>query len=356
MSVVALTQKPAAEAFAEQMLEHVHGAAVTMMTAIGYRTRLFEALAESGPSTSGELARAASLEERYVREWLAAMTAAGVIHYAPETRKFTLPADHALSLTATGGPQNLGPLAQLMTAIGAIEDKLVEAFAWGGGVRFTDFPRIDQVIADSTAVKLESVLEPSLRLAPSLVERLEEGIDVLDLGCGEGRPTILMAQRFPKSRFTGLDLSARGIESARNRASSFGIDNVRFEMRDAAMLGERQKFDLVVTFDSIHDQADPAAVLRNIHRALRPGGVYLMVEPDASSRLENNLENPLATIMYTISCFHCMTSSLAADGAGLGAMWGREKASELLRAAGFTAIRVERLEGDPINAYFVMNK
>lgn len=348
--------KTASDTFFETMNAHLHGAAVTMMTAIGYRTGLFEAMAHMPPATAGEIAEATRLEERYVREWLAAMSAARVITYDAATATYLLPEASAQSLTRAYGPRNLGTIAQLLTTLVKVEDALVDAFRDGSGVAFADFPRIDEAIAESTAPKLPLVLDAMLHLSPGLAERLRWGIDVLDLGCGEGRSTLMLAERFPRSRFTGVDLSGTAIRRAARDAVRLRSKNAKFEIGDAAAMADTHRFDLVLTFDAIHDQADPAKVLANIAHALRPDGTYIMVEPDASSHLEENLGNPLATLLYTISTFHCMTISLAQDGAGLGTMWGREKALEMLREAGFGRTTVERLPDDPINAYFVSTK
>lgn len=356
MSTELLLTKSPADAFAETMAGHLHGAAVTMMTAIGYRTGLFETLSHLPPSTPAQIAEAARLQERYVREWLAAMTAARVVTYDAGTGTYLLPDASAQSLTKAYGPKNLGTLAQLLTAFVQVEDALVDSFRNGSGVAYGDFPRIDEVIADSTEPKLAGIVDPMLLLAPGLGDRLRWGIDVLDLGCGEARATLMLAQRFPRSRFVGMEISEKGIARAEREAIRQSLKNVTFELRDAAEMKDIARFDLVVTFDAIHDQANPAAVLANIARALRPEGTYIMVEPDASSDLALNLANPLATLLYTISTFHCMTVSLAQDGAGLGTMWGRETAIEMLRTAGFSRVDVERLEADPINAYFISTK
>ena len=356
MSAEALSEKTAAEAFAETMTGHLHGAAVTMMTSVGYRTGLFDTLAHMPPSTAAEIAEATRLEERYVREWLAAMAAARIVTYDAGSATYLLPDASAQSLTRAYGPKNLSTLAQLLTTLVKVEDALIDAFRDGSGVAYADFPRIDEAISESTAPKLPLVLDPMLHLVPGLAERLRWGIDVLDLGCGEGRATLILAQRFPRSRFVGVDLSENAIARAERDSERLRSKNVRFEVGDAAAIADAERFDLALTFDAIHDQADPARVLANIARALRPDGTYIMVEPDASSHLEANLGHPLATLLYTISTFHCMTVSLAQEGAGLGTMWGREKAQEMLREAGFGRVTVERLADDPINAYFINTK
>jgi ubiquinone/menaquinone biosynthesis C-methylase UbiE len=195
-----------------------------------------------------------------------------------------------------------------------------------------------------------------LPLAPGLIEDLREGIQVMDIGCGRGRALILMAKTFPKSDFTGFDFSEEAIAAAREEASRQGLSNIRFKARDAARIEDVARYDLVTAFDAIHDQAAPRNVLKAIYRALRPGGVFLMQDIRASSHVHKNLDHPLGTFTYTISCLHCMTVSLALNGEGLGAAWGEEKALELLAEAGFDNVNVRQLPHDIINNYYIAAK
>jgi len=222
-------------------------------------------------------------------------------------------------------------------------------------VPYSAYPRFHEVMAEESAQTVVAALTGSiLPLVPGLTDRLEAGIDVLDLGCGSGRALTLMARTYPKSRFTGYDISEEGIARAREGAQ--GLGNVRFEVRDVAQLGEEDNYDLVTTFDVIHDQARPAAVLVGISKALRPDGVYLMQDIAGSSHVHNNMDHLVGPLMYTISTMHCMTVSLAQGGAGLGAMWGEEKAGEMLREAGFTNVEVEQLPHDFTNSYYIARK
>jgi 2-polyprenyl-3-methyl-5-hydroxy-6-metoxy-1,4-benzoquinol methylase len=212
-------------------------------------------------------------------------------------------------------------------------------------------------MAEESAQTVVAALKGSiLPLVPGLTDRLETGIDVLDLGCGSGRALNSMARAYPNSRFAGYDLSEGGIARARAEAEGDGLTNVRFGVRDVAHLGEEDAYDLITTFDVIHDQAKPAAVLAGISRALRQGGVYLMQDIAGSSHVHENVDHVLGPLMYTISTMHCMTVSLAQGGEGLGAMWGREKAEEMLREAGFTNVEVEQLPHDFINYYYIARK
>jgi SAM-dependent methyltransferase len=200
------------------------------------------------------------------------------------------------------------------------------------------------------------LIDLTLPLVPGLLDQLRQGIDVADVGCGSGHAINLMAEAFPRSRFFGFDLSDTGIAAGEAEASRKALTNARFEKRDAARLGETARYDLITTFDAVHDQARPDLVLAGIAQALRPAGVYLCVDIAASSELPDNLDHPLGPLLYTISCMHCMTVSLAEGGMGLGAMWGEQKAREMLRDAGFTSIEAARVDGDIVNTYFIATK
>jgi SAM-dependent methyltransferase len=201
-----------------------------------------------------------------------------------------------------------------------------------------------------------TLLDRTLPLVPGLRERLEAGIDVADIGCGSGYAICVLARAFPDSRFTGFDFSEEAIAAARAQARAWGLTNAAFEVRDVTDLGVNAGFDLITTFDAVHDQAAPAAVLQGIADALRPDGVYLCVDIGASSHLEENLDHPIGPAIYTISCMHCMTVSLALGGAGLGAAWGEQTARAMLADAGFADIATERVEGDVFNVYYVCRK
>jgi SAM-dependent methyltransferase len=345
-----------AEAFAERLVGIANQSGVALMLSIGHRTGLFDTLRGRPAATSVEIATAAGLVERYVREWLAAMTVAGIVLYDPVAESYRLPDEHAAFLTRSAAPDNLGVLMQYFAVLGAVEGDVVECFRRGGGVPYERFERFHEVMAEDSGQVVEALLvEQVLPLVPGLIERLENGIDVLDVGCGSGRAMLRLAAEFPSSRFAGIDLSSEAIGRAAALAHDRGLENVRFEVGDAAELSATGTCDLVTTFDAVHDQAQPARVLAAIRAALRPDGVYLMQDIAGSSHLENNYEHPLAPLMYSISCMHCMTVSLAAGGVGLGTMWGEEKALEMLAEAGFAPVKVERLEGDIQNNYYVAN-
>ncbi len=345
------------DAFGERILDIINNGALTLMISIGHRTGLFDAMKDLPPSTSEQIAYAAELNERYVREWLGAMVVGRIIHYDSESETYTLPQPHAQCLTRDAAPNNLAAFAQYLSVLGSVETRIVECFEKGGGVSYSEFPRFQNVMAeDSGQTVLPALYEHILPLVPGLKERLENGINVLDVGCGSGLALLSLAGRFPRSRFKGYEIDGTCVLNANARAAAQGLQNVEFLIQDAAMFSDTETFDLILTFDAVHDQASPDRLLANIHRALRRGGVYLMQDIDAQSNVDGNLEHPMGPLLYTISCMHCMTVSLAVGGKGLGAMWGESVARQLLAEAGFDEIELHRLPHDVQNAYYVLRK
>ncbi|HET9476690.1 MAG TPA: class I SAM-dependent methyltransferase [Dehalococcoidia bacterium] len=345
-----------AEAFAGQMVNILNGSCLGLMTSVGHRTGLFNKMATMPPATSEQIAEAAGLNERYVREWLSAMAAGGIVEYDPAGRTFRLPPEHAASLTEAAGPANMATMMQFFALVGQTEDDLVECFRKGGGVPYSRFTKFQQLMAEESAQVVDATLVQTTLPLTGMVARLESGIDVLDVGCGKGHAINVMAKTYPNSRFTGYDFSEEGVSAGTAEAREMGLPNARFVQKDVATIEERAAYDLITAFDSIHDQAQPRKVLQGISDALRPGGVFLMVDIAASSHLHENLEHPLAPMLYSISTMHCMTVSLALDGEGLGTVWGEQLARELLKDAGFTAIDVKSVEGDFMNAYYICTK
>ncbi len=201
-----------------------------------------------------------------------------------------------------------------------------------------------------------TLIDVALPLAPGLVERLQSGIDVADVGCGQGHAINVMAKAFPKSRFIGYDFSEQGIAAGKAEAKAWGLTNADFEVKDAATLDGSRNFDLITAFDVVHDQAKPRRVLKGIADSLKSDGVFLCVDIAASSNLGENMEHPLGPMLYSVSTLHCMTVSLALNGEGLGAVWGTQKAKELLNEAGFRQIDVKSVKGDIFNAYYIARK
>ena len=344
-----------AEAFADDMISLLNQGALSLMVSIGHRTGLFDTMNQLSPSTSQQIADAADLNERYVREWLNGMVAGRIVTYDPMSHQYDLPAEHAAFLTRQAGADNIAVFTQYVATLGYVEDEIVRCFREGGGVPYEKYPRFHEVmVEDSGLAVVSSLMDQVLPLLPGMQLRLSEGISVLDVGCGGGRALNLMAQHFPKSNFVGYDLCAEPLAIARREAEALGLTNVRFEQKDLTDFQSQTSYDLITAFDAIHDQARPDRVLRGIYQALDKDGHFLMVDINASSRVEKNLDHPVAPLLYTISTMHCMTVSLAQGGMGLGAMWGREKAVEMLRAAGFTHIAEHELEHDFQNRYYVV--
>ncbi len=292
-----------------------------------------------------------------MREWLAAMVTGRIVEYDGNSRTYTLPHEHAGFLTRAAGPDNLAAQTQYLALMGNVEHQIIESFRNGGGVPYSAYPRFQQLMAEeSTAIFDATLIDVTLPHVPGLVPRLETGIDVLDVGCGCGHAVNLMARAFPNSRFTGYDFSDEGVATGRAEAASWGVSNARFEARDVATLDEPGRYDLITAFDAIHDQAQPTKVLRAIAEALRPDGVFLMVDIAASSDLAENLDHMIGPLLYTISTMHCMTVSLALGGEGLGTMWGEQLARQKLADAGFTRVDVKRVPGDIFNSYYIATK
>ncbi len=343
--------------FAEKMFAVLNHGALAVMISIGHRTGLFDAMADLPPSTSTEIAAKAGLNERYVREWLGAVATGGIVDYDPERGTFHLPAEHAAWLTRKAAPNNLAVSTQWLAIAGSVEDKLVACFKNGGGVPYGEYKRFNEVMSEESSQTVIAPLHDHLLpLVPGIKDKLESGIEVLDVGCGSGFALVEMARTYPNSRFTGYDFLPEAVERGKARARENGLNNITFEARDVSSFHDRERFDLITTFDAVHDQADPGLVLSNIHGALKEDGVYFMQDIKGSSRIEKNMDNPLAPFLYTVSCTHCLTVSLAQGGRGLGAMWGKELACEMLREAGFGEIEVKELPHDPINYYYIVRK
>ena len=360
MSTSANFNAAKAEAFGERLLTTLNDGALCLMASIGHRAGLFDAMSGGPPMTSAELADRAGLNERYVREWLGAMVTSGVVTVDPESQRFTLPAEHAASLTRAAGADNVAVFTQYVGLLGSVEDDIVECFRNGGGVPYERYPRFHAVMAEDSGQSVLSSLESHVvPLVPGLADRLAAGIRVLDVGCGAGRILNRLAELYPASRFAGIDLSKEAVAEARAEASARGLTNVSFASGDLSDFDEKaepEAFDLITTFDAIHDQARPLNVLKGIHRALKPDGVYLMQDISGSSHVHKNIDHPIGTFLYTVSCLHCMTVSLAQGGEGLGAMWGEEKTREYLALAGFTSVETNRLAHDIQNNWYVVRR
>ena len=341
--------------FSARYLEILNHGALCLMISIGHRTGLFKALRSAGPCTSAQLARASRLNERYVREWLGAMTTGKIVEI--EDDHFVLAEAVSQLFANAEEASNIAYLSQYIGMLGEVETRVVECFYKGGGVPYSAYSRFHDVMAEDSGQNIvAALLDHILPLVPGLTLALQNGISVLDIGCGRGRALHLLAEEFPDSRFTGCDLSEEAIAYARDHANRSELRNLRFEVRDLTAFhceAPEAAYDLVTAFDAIHDQARPDNVLAGIRRSLKPGGVFLMQDIRAASTIAENRDHPIGTLLYTISCMHCMTTSLAQGGMGLGAMWGEQKALEFLKSAGFANVEVRTLEHDIQNNYYV---
>jgi SAM-dependent methyltransferase len=334
---------------------------LTYMIDLGHRTGLFTAAAQ-GVATSVELAERAGLQERYVREWLGAMVTGAIMTYDPATRLYHLPPEHAACLTGDSAT-NMAPRAGMVTHLGKHQAELEQAFRVGGGVPYAAFrPEFTSLMDQLNRRSLDQLLVSAwLPLVPGLTERLTEGARVADVGCGTGHALVVLATAFPNSTFLGYDLAEDAIALARAEAAERGLTNLTFEVADVAaplvggpLVGG--PLDAVFAIDAIHDQAAPAAVLRELRDALAPGGTFVMVDMAASSNLEDNLDNPFGPWLYSVSTLHCMTVSLASGGVGLGAAWGEQTARRMLDEAGFGEVVVHPAPGLVSNIIYVTQR
>jgi 2-polyprenyl-3-methyl-5-hydroxy-6-metoxy-1,4-benzoquinol methylase len=343
--------------FGGRVLDILNHASVAVMMSVGHRTGLLETMSGLPPSTARQIADSAGLQERYVREWLGAMVTGNVVEHDPENGRYHLPPEHSAFLTKAAQTNNLASFAQLIPLISNVEDEVVSCFQQGGGVPYSSFRRFPEVMRELSAPTFDTLLvDKILPLVPGLVESLRQGIEVLEVGCGSGHAINVMARAFPSSRFVGYDLIREQIDAARAEAADWGLSNARFEQRDVSSLEQKEHYDLVTAFDTVHDQARPAALLDSVAAALKKGGIFLMWDVAASSDLHNNRDHLLGPFLYAVSCMYCMTVSLSQNGEGLGAMWGQEKAKQMLATAGLGETRVHRIDEDPVNCCYVATK
>jgi 2-polyprenyl-3-methyl-5-hydroxy-6-metoxy-1,4-benzoquinol methylase len=309
---------------------------------IGDRLGIFQALAKAGAVTSAELAAKTGLNERYLREWLGAMTAAKYLDYEPASARYSMPREHAMVLAEEDSPFYMGGFMQMVVPEVAMAPKLMESFRTGRGLPQSEYPpEVFEAIERSSApMYRHSLLRKWLPAMPQVLECLNNDGEALDVGCGSGRAVITIASAFPRARIHGYDAHPGSIERARANAKAAGVaERVNFEVVDCTKL-PAGRFDFISVFDVVHDSVDPAGLLRSIRGALKPDGTCLMVEVNASNRVEDNI-NPIGRMMYAASTLYCMTVSLAHNGAGFGALMGEAKARELAHDAGFG--RVQRL-------------
>lgn len=354
--------------FSEKMIQILNQGALNLAMGLGYRMGLFDAMdALKAPSPVSVISKAAGLNARYVLEWLGVMATGGIVILSRDSDGqdlFYLPKAHADVITRRSGNANLGVYTQeipLLTA--SVYDAVADGFRTGQGISYDHYPRFQRFMGQLADAKHNQVLVdlflPSVEKG-KMVEKLNRGISVCDLGCAEGVALILMAEAFPNSRFVGLDISEAILEKAEVNARAKGLRNITFLKEDAALLEDQRllhkTFDYVTAFDAIHDQTRPLEALKGVFAILKDGGVFSMVDIAAASELSRNMDHPMGMFLYTVSLMHCMPVGLMDGGSGLGMMWGREKAVSMLKKSGFDQVSVEEIPEDPFNLHFFCRK
>jgi ubiquinone/menaquinone biosynthesis C-methylase UbiE len=328
------------KSFSKQVSGDIGAAMLGALSYIGDRLGIFSVLAEAGSVTSADLAKRTGLSERYLREWLSAMAAAGYLNYDAAAKTYAMPPEHAMVLARDDSPFFAGGFIEMIVPQMSIAPKVMESFKNGRGVPQSEYPpeTWEAMERSSASMYRHQLVRKWLPTMPQVVEKLSNGGSSLDVGCGSGRAAIAIATAFPKAKVFGFDAHAGSLERARANAKAAGLgDRITFDVVDCTKLPAAQ-FDFISTFDVVHDSVDPDALLKSIRGALKPGGTYLMVEVNVSSNVEDNI-NPMGKLMYSMSTLYCMTVSLAHGGAGIGACMGEAKARELIAAAGFKNFR-----------------
>ena len=340
------------EQFVFRAVDEVGATLNTALVVMGDKLGLYRELASAGPLTPAELAERTETAERYVREWLNAQAAGGYVEYDPESGRYTLPPEQAVALTDADSPAYLPGFFQI--ALGSVLDspKIADAAREGGGFGWHEHVHdvhegCERFFRPGYNANLLSSWLPAL---DGVVEKLERGALVADVGCGHGSSTILMAKAFPNSTFVGSDYHGGSIETARQRAEEAGVgDRVRFEVAPAASYSGNG-YDLVTMFDCLHDMGDPAGAARHVRGTLAPDGTWMIVEPMAGDRVEDNL-NPVGRAYYGFSTLLCTPASLSQEvGLALGAQAGEARIGDVVTAGGFTRFR--RAAETPFNLVF----
>jgi 2-polyprenyl-3-methyl-5-hydroxy-6-metoxy-1,4-benzoquinol methylase len=322
------------------------------LVVMGDKLGLYRALAGAGALSPAELADRTGTSERYVREWLNAQAAGGYVHYDPDGSRYALPPEQSVALADPDSPAYLPGFFQL--ALGSVIDspKIVERARSGDGLGWHEHVHdvhvgCERFFRPGYNANLVAEWLPAL---DGVMERLQRGAHVADVGCGHGASTILMAQAFPNSTFVGTDYHSASIETARLRAQEAGVaDRVRFQVEPAAAYSGTE-YDLVTMFDCLHDMGDPVGAARHVHSTLKPDGTWMIVEPNAGDRVEENL-NPVGRAYYGFSTLLCTPASLSQEvGLALGAQAGETRIGDVVRTGGFTRFR--RAAETPFNIVF----
>ncbi len=329
------------EAFMGQFVQDMGAAVTAPLVLIGDKLGLYKAMADSQPVTPAQLAERTGCRERYLREWLCQQAASGYVTYEPSTGAFTLPPEQALALAVDDSPVFIPGAFQLLASMIKGEPQITERFRSGEGMGWHEhdhdlFEGTERFFRPGYNAHLVAEWLPALT---GVVEKLDAGARVADIGCGHGVSTILMAQAFPQSTFVGSDYHEGSIEAARRAAESAGVaDRVTFDVASAAGFSGGP-YDLVCVFDALHDMGDPVGAAKHVRSQLAPDGTWLVVEPNAGDTVESNL-NPVGRVFYGGSTMLCTPASLSQEvGLALGAQAGEARLTEVLNQGGFSHVR-----------------
>jgi 2-polyprenyl-3-methyl-5-hydroxy-6-metoxy-1,4-benzoquinol methylase len=338
--------------FVGKMLGDLGAIANAGLVIIGDKLGLYRALQEGEPLTAAELAARTKTSERYVREWLAAQAASGYVDYDPASQRFSMPAEQAFMLADENSPLNVTGLFEMLQSMIVDEPEITERFRSGKGFGWHEhddrlFEGCERFFRPGYNANLVSAWIPALDGAE---QKLRTGAKVADIGCGLGSSTIIMALAYPKSTFSGFDYHGKSIDLARERAKNAGVsDRIAFEKAPAKEIPPGN-YDLVTYFDCLHDMGDPVGAAKAVRKALADDGTWLLVEPFANDRLEENL-NPVGRIYYAASTMLCTPSSLSQEvGLALGAQAGEARIAGVVKEAGFTRFR--RATQTPFNIVY----
>jgi len=340
------------EKFLGQAIGEMGAAMNAALVIVGDKLGLYKAMAGAGPLTPAELAKKTGTTERYVREWLCAQAAGGYVTYDASTGRYTLPNEHAFALAVEDSPAFLPGAYQIIASVIRDEPLVTEAFRTGKGVGWHEhcsdlFQGTERFFRPGYAAHLVSEWIPALE---GVEQKLKAGAKVADVGCGHGASTVLMAQAYPKSKFVGFDYHAPSIEHAWQAAHQLGLDE-RVGFQVAWAKGYPGKgYDLVAFFDCLHDMGDPEGAAAHVRETLAPDGAWMIVEPFAHDRVEDNL-NPVGRMFYSASTMICTPASRAQEvGLALGAQAGEARMREIVMKAGFSRFR--RATETPFNLVY----
>jgi ubiquinone/menaquinone biosynthesis C-methylase UbiE len=329
----------------QRLMGHLNGYFASTTLGLGHRTGLLAALLDGG-GTAAELAGRAGTHERSTEEWLAGMTAAGYLRHDGGVFAFVDGQDAVFRPGLL--PFDVTVVFDLQDKFASLQGRVAQSLVDGRGVPYSAYQPEFSAAQDRLNEPMyeQFLIDDFVASADGVVDQLESGAQVADIGCGGGKALALLAARFPRSRFTGYDIDEHALRIGRERVAGLGLDNVDFVHGDAAELDLGHSVDVILAVDAIHDQGRPDEVLRAVARSLRPGGTFLMIEPLASGDVDIDTSHPMGPMMYATSLGHCVQVSLAAGGPGLGSMWGRARAIPMLEAAGFRDISVHESASD----------